>query len=369
MPDVDALPEIIDDELAQYEERETPADVGTEAPPVAEAAPSQDASAVPSADAAPRDEQGRFKPKPDAPAGDALPAKTPAAQPAAIPGAPAAPTAPAPSWSPFVVPVDKEREPVELKDLGAQILREGGHAMLILPDDKLQRFQQLVGRGVHYERSRRDFDAEKAAFQVERSKPQPPSDAEIEAKTLLEVLKPQLAELFDQPTIDWLADKVELAKLKSGQTFAQEQQKRETESKQTAEIETAKDTGLANAVVQVWTTQKAALPGLTEQDVQAAYRKLVPFKNALWTQENGEWFINTEAIHAELKERSDAKTALATATKKAEDAAKFNARQAAPVVTPPAPTRKAGVTVPGKVPANHKEFDEAKFLRGGYDTE
>lgn len=360
--DADTLPAITDDELAQFE---TP-DPGTEAPNTSDAAPStEDPAVTPLVDAPPRDETGRFAKKAvDAPAGDALPAKPSAAQPAAI-ETPVVPAASAPQWSPLVVTADREQVPID----GAHILRENGHAMIVVPDAKLGRVQELLSRGIHSEKTRRQFDEERKTFAAERAKPQPPSDAEIEAKVVLEILKPRLPELFDEAGLEWLADKVSLAKYTAEKEHATKITAQQTETQQTETLERQKTEGLANAMVQVWTAHKAQLPGLTDDDVRKAYAKLTPFKNSLYTQENGEWFVNSEALFAELKERSEARVQLAEATRKAAEAAKFNQRQVAPVVTPPVPGRKGPVTATAKIVPLPKDFDEAKFLRGGYDTE
>jgi hypothetical protein len=289
----------------------------------------------------PRDDKGRFVPKPDAapaPAAGEKPAATatdpakPANGPAPAAGTAAAPAAAAaapepPKWEKVQVKADKATFDIE----EAQLTRANGHHLYAIKDADVPRFQQRLSKGIVAERMWRELNDSVKAIEAERAAPQPKSPEQIEAEVILATLKPRLAELYDDPKdIELLQlrikeaqrdyqDKFKTERIAYDKKIADEAAKAtQPEVDQKAQLE-----GLATTMFQL-VDRHPELQGLTREQLQEVYNELVPIRKAAYWKEDGQWYADTQLIHSRI------------AAKKAGTSSQAAASSSAPSKEPPA---------------------------------
>lgn len=358
MSDIDTLDDPFPDvsnELEPAVETEAPESSATDPVPT-------DTSDSAADNATPRDEHGRFTTK--QPTTEANPTATADAPASADAGKVAQPgegeaidkqEGPAPSWQPLTVKAD--RETLSLADtLGAQFFSDpaSGHVMIALPEANLARLQQMIGKGHVADKRWRDFEAQRTAFETEKNKPRPPSDAEIEAREVLAYLTPVLPQMLSDADLKWLEDKVALAKLRS-QT--ESRTKEEQWSKQQAEagqVDTFQSEQLAAWIESL--AQEKEFEGIPPQQLKELYDDLNETKGALFVQQKADgqlherFAIRDDVLRKRLGRLATNAKAQAESERKRKEAEERNKKlNATPVnKTPPAPAKRSGSTTATK---------------------
>lgn len=331
----------------------------TEAPDAEPSAPSlNEVHAEPAAEAHPRDEQGRFAPKPKADADTATPVATDA------PATPAPTTETVDPWTtaqPFTYRVAGETRTLD----GAVVA--DGHGARFSPE-ALPRVQELLSRGELYEKERHQIAAERRAIEQERARPSVKElQYEHAATTLLGALtnEEELGRLLDPEYrtlfVQKLALAVEKAEIEHQRQTATQHQQVQTET-QAAEAESAS----IQTVVQQMAQQ---VGGLTDKDVEQANAYFQSLRAALvktapddrylaqYGIAAGEKYLDHGPIQQYLTAIARERQQAADAAKKAQEAARFNqAQQPKPVVPPKA---KASSTAQPAAPAPRKSGRDA----------
>ncbi len=282
---------------------------------------------------------------------------------------------PEPQFAPFSITVDKQTVPIP----GVESVSADGHTMLVYADAQAERVQQLLGRGVMYEKTEARTQ-ERAQLltqwqqhlQEQANAPRPPTDDEIEAKVILEVLKPKLPDLFNEAELAWLNDKVRLAK------FEQQGQFRDAATAQQSQTQEAAQTDQFHSMqLAAWIDNLSKLPeykGLIgDEEKSEIFDLILPTKGSFFQVMNEKAPLNQRyGFHDDwLKKQLDF---VASRIKRERDHAaaqtkahQFNARNAANGNIPPAPGKRVTPKSSG-VPEKYdrKTFDQAAFIRGDY---
>lgn len=268
-----------------------------------------------------RDDKGKFAPKKDeaaaakpsagAPAPKAADG-TPAAAPAAA--APAA-AAPAPKWEPLKIKADK----LDVDIPEAQITRAAGHTIFSVKDADANRFMNRLSRGVVAEKVWHDITQMKRELEAERTAPPRKSETEIEAEHVLEILKPQLAELLSPEQLENLELKVALAKRDYAEKYATERKTHidgavnkvaPEEQQQQEQEQTLK--GLAAHLIAFRDHEQ--LRDLTDDELRKAYQELAPLQRAVYWKDGDKYVANNTYIAQRLLAIKQGRSAAATGT-------------------------------------------------------
>ena len=178
----------------------------------------------------PRDAEGKFtkaddaKPDAAAAAGDAGAAA--AAKPAA--GAAAETQSGEPVWEPFSVNANKE--PVAIGE--AKITRADGHVYLAIEEKDFPRFQARVSRGIVGEQLYRKLEEGVRELEALKTAPPPPSEAEIEAKLVLDAIKDELPNLLDEKDLEILELRIKNAKHEAQVEYHQQEEARVAQARE-----------------------------------------------------------------------------------------------------------------------------------------
>lgn len=353
----------------------------------------------------------------EAPTAEQLAAVAPAA---AAAGAPAAGGA-APAWGEVAITV--QRAPFKIPEAVMQ-RRKGPDGQefvfLAMPEGEYNRFTQRIGMGVVAQRMSRDLDQRirdldslQQQITEERqssSRPKdaawdastaswrqitkegnlgevvkgfrPPSDTEIEAQMWLDTIRKKgvLAELLEQHEIDNLELRIKLAQNAARDGYTQFEKDRQSQASEVAQHEDIQKRGIVETVVET-AESYPEFKNLSDDDLKEVIREITPFARALYWQENGQWFRNTEQVYGALRRKvaalasrtSAPRTAPATGGQPAPATAtdrneRFNAGQgsAAKPTTTSVSARRGADQRPGKPPASRSERRGKK--KGGRGT-
>jgi hypothetical protein len=251
----------------------------------------------------------------------------------------------APKWEPFKLTVDKQEHALE----NVGISRANGFVYLGVPEKDFQRFQQRIGRGIQFEGKWRQIEEGIREIEARKAAPTPPTDEQIEAKVILDTLKPYLPDILDEDGLAALADKVKLAQYESKQEFDKSEATRLAEAMK--EPEPSWEERQYQLLVQTVFGIRDAHPelkDLTNDELKEIYsQELAPVAGALITKDGDQIFGNTEYIHARLMARAKASASRSVAP----------GSNAAPSPAAPANTADAG-----------KRADRAERLNRGFDS-
>jgi hypothetical protein len=278
-------------------------------------------------------------------------------------GKPAAAAAAAdgqPKWETFAVTANREQVPIE----EALITKVGEQVYLAIPEKSFARFQQRVQRGVLFERTSRQLEAERRELEARKNAPARKADAEIEAEITLEALKPYLGDIFDEKDLDLLKLRVKDAQRDAKEKFDKEERERVDKANETPWEET-QVTGLANVAIEVWQAFPELKDALTEEQLQEVFAsELTPVKDALFYKKGDEVVANTQYIYDRLKARAAGKKAPAAAPATAATTESTKPASTASA-SAPAPKGNPGTTA---TPNGKKPVDAAERFNRGVDS-
>ena len=248
----------------------------------------------------PRDAEGKFtkaddaKPDAAAAAGDA--GTDAAAKPAA--GTAAETQSGEPVWEPFSVNANKE--PVAIGE--AKITRADGHVYLAIEEKDFPRFQARVSRGIVGEQLYRKLEEGVRELEARKTAPPPPSEAEIEAKLVLDAIKDELPNLLDEKDLEILELRIKNAKHEAQVEYHQQEEARVAQARE-PQWDDQQAEGIANTMIGL-VQAFPELKGLSREQLEEVYeRELLPVRNALYFREGEQLFANTQYMYDRLKAR------------------------------------------------------------------
>lgn len=257
-----------------------------------------------------RDEKGQFTPKQqeaaDKATADAKAAgKTPAEQKVAADAAAAAakPAEPAKTaWEPFgvraakaIVPID-EAKVAKVKDTAGN-----DHFLIQVSAKDFPRFQARLGRAHIAEQKSREIAERERELEIERNGPKLQSDDEIEAKIMLEAVKPFLAEMFTPEQLETLELKVKLAKHDAKEAYETARSEARTQADSAAawpkqQVEMMLDQAIELA------ESHPDLAGITADEIRDALKEFgMDIKDQIVFREEDGVYANTELLLKVLK--------------------------------------------------------------------
>jgi len=347
--DTSALDEL--DGLDPEASSETTAD--DETPDVSADATGGSPDAEPAATDGPaRDEHGRFAPKEPAAA---------TAQPEGQKIEPAAEAAQQPEWKPYTLKVKGQETPLD----GVSMTVQDGHVVLAAPETAFPRVRDLMQRGRLYEEREAEFIARDRALKERENAPRVASPEEIEAKVVLDYLKPHLASLLSEADLAWLTDKVKLATLEAQSKAAQATQEYTAKQEEEGQLGQFREGQLAAWMDDL--AKSADFAGkLTDAELKEFFEDLQPYA-AQFIQEVkpgaplAERFrFRNDLLAQEFAKRVRRASLQRTTATKVADATRFNAAQTKPAAAA-APAKRV-VTTPAKPQpkaTGRESFDKA----------
>jgi hypothetical protein len=216
----------------------------------------------------------------------------------------ATPAAVTEDWAPLALRHDKAIVPID----EARVSRANGHYFVAVPDKDYPRFQQRLSRGFAFERARHAIEAKERELDAKLTAAPRQSDAEIEAQLYLELMKPHLADIFDEQTLENLDLRVQLAQRKAATDYASQDAQRVAEANAPAWEDAQLDHLREQTLNIIQSTP--ALHVLTEDDVRELWQKeLLPYRNSLIFRNGDDIFANTELLAQQLHARAQARAA------------------------------------------------------------
>jgi hypothetical protein len=266
------------------------------------------------ADGPQRDERGRFAPKADDKPDAAAEAPRAGGSAAPAAAAAAAPAADAAKWETFAVRADKAILPID----EAQVTRANGHVLIAVKENDYNRFTQRIAKGVAAERVWRELHTAKQEVELERNAPRPLSDAEIEAKIIMDEVRPLLAELFDEGQLERLELKVKLAQREAKDTHVTDRTTYfNTEREKLAAPEREREAAAADERTQLESIasellslqqQMPELAGMTKDQIERAFHALAHanYRRAAVWKDGDAWYANHDLMRETLKQHAAA---------------------------------------------------------------
>jgi hypothetical protein len=230
---------------------------------------------------------------------------------------------------------------------GVSMTVQDGHVVLATPEQNFNRVRDLMQRGRLYEEREQDFIRRETELKAKESAPRVASPEEIEAKVVLEYLKPHLPSLLSDADLQWLQDKVKLASLEARTVAATQQQEYTAKAAEEGQLGQFRESQLA-----VWMqdlAESADFAGkLTKQELEEFFDDLRPYAGQFLQETKPgaplaeRYGFRNDLLAREFEKRvRRAGLARTTATKVA-DATRFNAGQQ-PKAATPAPKKPATV--------------------------
>lgn len=209
--------------------------------------------------------------------------------------------APKPSWEPFQIKADKSILPIDEAKISKVKAADGSEYMLISVAAKdFGRFSQRIGRGHALERRQREIVQRERELEIERNGPKLESEAEIEAKVMMEAIKPHLAALFTDEQLENLDLKVKLAQRDARDSYETARSKARDDAAGAEEWQKTQAEALVDQAFEL--VNHPELAGMTPEQIRDVLQDLDQSdRDKIIYRDGNEVYANTEYLFKQLR--------------------------------------------------------------------